>query len=185
MVPEPVPAQSYLDPEPRTWHKVLGILAALWGGIGFVSAALALAGVGQQAQPAIMRGSLGSALNAVGALLALALLVAGVQLVRRKAIGIRLMQVWAPLSAIAQAAVLAIMIMHRAEFEQSFHDEMERQAEARGGQGVPQGMEKVMYTVGLGCGGVVAVIPPAIVAVFVFGRRGREALADWGTQAGA
>ncbi|MFM7806723.1 MAG: hypothetical protein ACKPEA_02185 [Planctomycetota bacterium] len=184
MVPEPVPAQTYLDPEPRTWPKVLGILGALWGGIGLVSSALALAGVGQQSQPAIMRGGLGAATNAVAALLALAMLVGGVQLVRQRAMGVRLMQAWAPLSALAQAAVLAIMITHRAEFEQSFRDEMERQAEARGGQGAPQGMEKVMFTVGLGCGGVLAVIPPAIVAVFVFGRRGREALAEWSTQAG-
>lgn len=184
MVPEPVPAQTYLDPEPRTWPKVLGILGALWGGIGFVSAVLALAGVGQQGQPAIMRGGLGSATNAMGALLALAMLVGGIQLVRHRAMGVRLMQAWAPLSALVQAVVLAIMITHRAEFEQSFRDEMERQAEARGGQAAPQGMEKVMYTVGLGCGGVLAVIPPAIVAVFVFGRRGREALAEWGSQAG-
>lgn len=179
MVAEPIPAQAYLDPEPRTWPKVLGILGALWGGVGLVSAVLALAGVGQQGQPAIMRSGLGSATTAVGALLALAMLVGGVQLLRQKAIGIRLMQAWVPLSAIAQAAVLAIMLTHRAEFEESFRDEMQRQAEARGGQGSPQGMEKIMFTVGLGCGGVVAVIPPAIVAVFVFGRRGREALAEW------
>lgn len=185
MVPEPVQAEAYLEPEPRSWPTALGILAALWGGIGLVSSGMAVAGVGQQAQPAIMRGGLGAALSAVAALLALALLVGGVQLMRRRVAGVRLLQVWAPLSVLAQGAVLAIMVTHRAEFEESFRAEMERQAEARAAKvgqaapALPQGMEKVMYAFGLGCGGVAAIVPPAIAAIFVFGRRGREAVTEW------
>lgn len=191
MVPEPVPAETYLEPEPRNWPTVLGVLAALWGGIGLVTSGMAAAGIGQQAQPAIIRGGVGSAVNAVAALLALALLVGGVQLMRRRVAGIRLLQAWAPLGVLVQGAVLAIMVTHRAEFEESFRAEMERQSEARASKAgqaappVPQGMEKVMYALGLGCGGAAAVVPPAIAAVFVFGRRGREALAEWSAPAGA
>ena len=189
MATEPVPAQVYLDPEPRSWPMAIGILGALWGGMGAVMAGFALAGVGQEAQPALMRGGVGSAFNAVSAMLGVALLVGGVQLARRRVAGVRLMQAWAPLAAIAQGAVLAIMLTHRQEFEQSFREEMQRQAEvraAKSGQAasaMPAGMEKIMFGVGLGCGGFTAIVPPVIVAVFVFGPRGREALAEWGGRA--
>ena len=191
MVPEPVNAEAYLEPEPGRWPMVVGILAALWGGIGAVSAGLAVAGIGQQAQPAIMRGGLGAAVSAVATLLSLALLVGGVQLMRRRALGVRLLQAWAPLSVLVQATVLAIMVTHRADFEQSFRDEMERQAEAsaaktgKAAPSLPQGVEKMMFAFGLGCGGIAAIVPPAIAAFFVFGSRGRQALAEWGAPGAA
>lgn len=191
MASEPVPAETYLEPEPRHWPTAIGVLAALWGGIGTVSSTLAVFGVGQQAQPPIMRGSVGAALAAMAALLGLALLVGGVQLMRRKPAGVRLLQAWIPLSLLVQGVALSIMVTHREQFEQSFRDEMERQAEARSAKvgqaapALPQGMEKLMYAFGLGCGGVAAVVPPVVAAIFVFGRRGREALAEWRSSTGA
>jgi hypothetical protein len=178
-------AEPYLEPERRTWPLVVGILASLWGGIGAVSNVLALGGAGRESQPAFMRGGLGTAMYAVGALLSLALLSAGVQLIRRRASGVQLMRAWVPLALIVQLSTLATMVTHRDEFEQAFREQMEREAEARAqksGQAAPNlpaGFEKLMYGLALGCGGVSAVVPPAVVAFFVFGRRGREALAEW------
>jgi hypothetical protein len=178
-------AEPFIEPEPRQWPKVLGVLAALWGAMGLVSSSLAVAGIGQEAQPPIMRGGVGSALSAVTALLAQALVAGGVQLLRRRPSGVQLIRAWVPLSALAQGAVLAVMLTHRDAFEQAFREEMERQAEARAAKSgqaapvMPQGMERLMFSAGVGCGGIAAVVPPAIVAFFVFGRRGREALAEW------
>jgi hypothetical protein len=31
----------------------------------------------------------------------------------------------------------------------------------------------------IGCGGVLAAVPPLVMAIFVFGRRGGEALTEW------
>jgi hypothetical protein len=50
---------------------------------------------------------------------------------------------------------------------------------------LPQGMERLMFSVGVGCGGLAAIVPPGIAAVFVFGRRGREALAEWSASGAA
>lgn len=184
-------AEPYLEPERRSWPLVLGILAAIWGGIGVVSSGLALAGIGQDAQPAVMRGGLGSALNTVAGLLAAGLLAAGVQLMRRQVSGVMLLRTWVPLAVLVQVAVLSLMVAHREEFERSMRESMEREAEARAAKGgaaasqLPAGFEKAMFSIGLGCGGVAAIVPPAVAAFFVFGRRGREAVAEWSRTAGA
>lgn len=188
---QPVPEGEYLASEPRRWPTVLGVLAIVWGVIGLASAGSALAGVGQSAQPAVMREGLGGASSAVAALLAAGLAVGGVQLLRHRPSGVRLLQAWAPLTMLVQGAVLALMVTHRAEFERSFREGMEREAEARAQRAgveparLPQGMEKVMWGVGVGCGGVMALVPPGIAAIFVFGRRGREAVAEWTAALGA
>lgn len=178
-------AEPYLEPERRTWPLVLGILAAIWGGIGSASAGLALAGVGQDAQPEVMRHGLGASLSAVSGLLAAGLLAGGVQLIRRRVSGVLLLRTWIPLSVLAQVGVLSLMLTHRDDFERAMRESMEREAEARAAKGgaappqLPQGFEKVMFSIGLGCGGVAAIVPPAIAAFFVFGGRGRQAVAEW------
>jgi len=188
---EPERSQAFLEPEPRTWPMVIGVGGALWGGIGVVNASLAILGFAQDAQPEVMRSGLGVALHAVSALLSLALLVGGVQLARRRVSGLNLMRAWAPLSALVQGVLIVLMVTHREQFEGSFRDAMERQVEMRAeksGQGAPElpkGMEKIMYALGLGCSGFAAIVPPGLVASFLFGRPGREAEAEWSAPAGA
>lgn len=178
-------AEPYLEPEPRSWPLVVGILACLWGGIGVVSSLVTLAGLDQDAQPAFMRGGFGSAVYAVGTLLSLALLTGGVQLIRRRASGVQLLRAWIPLTVLLQGASLAMMATHRDELEQAFRERMERQAEAEAAKAgkaapaLPKGLEKIAVAAGLGCGGFAAVVPPGVAAFFVFGRRGREALVEW------
>ena len=184
-------AEPYLEPERRTWPLVLGILAAIWGGIGVGSACLALAGIGQDAQPAVMRGALGAALSAVSGVLSLGLLAGGVQLIRHRASGVMLLRAWIPLTVLVQAATLAVMMTHRDAFESAMREAMEREAEARAAKGgapppqLPKDFEKVMFTIGVGCAGVGAIVPPMIAAIFVFGRRGREAVTQWPQPGGA
>jgi hypothetical protein len=183
--------QEYLEAEPRRWPLVIGILGTLWGGIGAVTSLLALLGVGREAQPPIMRGSLGSALSAMATVLSLMLVVAAVQLLRRRASGVQLLRAWAPMTALLQGLMILIMIEHREAFERSFREEMERQNEARAermGQAaprLPEGAERIMYVTGIGCGGLAAIVPPGIAAIFVFSRKGREAIADWSPRASA
>jgi hypothetical protein len=178
---EAVPSE-YLEPEPRRWPLVLGILGLLWGGIGVVISAMALAGVGREAQPEIMRGSLGSAFSMLGLALAVMVLVAGVQLLRRRASGVQLLRAWAPLSALAQGVVVVLMFTHQAEFERAYREQLERENEARAAKSaekLPEGMEKAMFAGAAGCSGLTAIVPPLVVAIFVFGARGREAVAEW------
>ena len=182
---QPVPSSEFLEAAPRTWPKVLGILGILWGFIGAITSTLAVAGVGREAQPEIMRGSLGSAFSMVGLVLAIMVLVAGVQLLRRRASGVQLLRAWAPLSALAQGVVVMLMFSHQAEFERAYREQLVREHEARvakSGQSaerLPEGMEKVMFAGAAGCGGFTAIVPPLVVAIFVFGARGREAVAEW------
>ena len=183
-------AEPYLEPERRTWPLVLGIVAAIWGGIGVGSACLSLADIGQDAQPAVMRGGLGTALSAVSGVLSLGLLAGGVQLIRHRASGVTLLRAWIPLSVLVQAATLAVMITHRDAFESAMRESMEREAEARAAKGgvpaprLPENFEKAMFMIGVGCAGIGTIVPPVIAAIFVFGRRGREAVTQW-SQPGA
>jgi hypothetical protein len=182
---QPVPQSEYLESSPRTWPTVLGILGCLWGFIGAITSALAVAGVGQEAQPPVLRGALGTASSVTGLVLAILALVAGVQLLRRRPAGVQLLRAWAPLSALAQGFVVVLMFMHQPEFERTYREQMEREHQARAeksGQAaspLPPGVEKAMFGIGAGCGGLIAVVPPLVVAIFVFGRRGREAVAEW------
>jgi hypothetical protein len=182
---QPVPANEYLEPAPRTWPKVLGILGMLWGFIGAITAALAVAGVGRAAQPPILQGALGTLTSLMGLALAIVVLVAGVQLLRRRAIGVRLLRAWAPLTTLAQGLVVVLMFTHKPEFERAYREQLERDNEARAAKAgqatvkLPEGMEKAMFAVGAGCGGFTAIVPSLVVAIFVFGSRGREAVAEW------
>jgi hypothetical protein len=182
---------EYLEPEPRHWPLVIGILGLLWGGAGAVTSIMALAGVGREAQPPILRGSLGHALSAIAAVLALMLAIGSVQLLRRRASGVQLIRAWAPLAALMQGLLLVIMISHQEAFERSFREEFERQARIRAEQAgqaeprLPEGAGRFLYVSGVGCGGFSAVVPTGIAAIFVFGRRGREAIAEWSAGAAA
>lgn len=182
---EPVPANEYLEAAPRTWPKVLGILGILWGFIGAITSALAGAGVGREAQPPVLQGALGTVTNLVGLTLAIVVLVAGVQLLRRRAIGVQLLRAWAPLTALVQGLIVVLMFTNQPEFERAYREQLERDNEARSAKSgqaaatLPEGMEKAMFAVGAGCGGFTAIVPPLVVAIFVFGARGREAVAEW------
>lgn len=174
-------AEPYLEPPRRTWHLVLGILAILWGGIGAVSSTLAMLGVGQASQPGFMRGSVGAAMGAAGAMAALVLLVAGIQLVRRRVSGVQLLRAWIPLSLLVQGVAIGTALVHRAEFEEAFVERFEAEAEKAGRKGaaLPENFGKLMVNLSLACGGILAVVPPGVAAIFVLGRRGREAIAEW------
>jgi hypothetical protein len=180
---QPVPATEYLEPAPCCWPLVLGILGLLWGGVGFFSAVLALVGAGDAVTPAAMRGGLGTALTVYGSLVAILLVAGCVQLIRRKAAGVQMLQAWVPLAVVVSLAGVGRMVAYREEFEaaiqESLQVEMDRQAEktGRAAQQFPEGMARTMLGVQLGCAGLIAVVPPIVVAVFVFGSRGRDAVA--------
>jgi hypothetical protein len=185
---QPVPSSEFLEAAPRTWPKVLGILGILWGFIGAITSTLAVAGVGREAQPELLRGGFGSALSVVGLVLAIMVLVAGVQLLRRRASGVELLRAWAPLTALVQGLLVVLMFTHRPEFERAYREQLERDHEARAAKSgeaatkLPEGMEKAMFAVGAACGGVTAIVPSLVVAIFVFGARGREAVAEWSAE---
>lgn len=182
---QPVPQNEYLESSPSTWPTVLGILGCLWGFIGVVTSALAVAGVGREAQPPVLQGAVGTASSVAGLALAILALVAGVQLLRKRPVGVQLLRAWVPLSALAQGFGVVLMFTHQPEFERAYRDQIERQHQAsaeKTGQvagPLPQGAEKAIFGLFAGCGGLIAVVPPIVVAVFVFGQRGRDAVAEW------
>jgi len=188
---QPVPQNEYLESSPRTWPTVLGILGCLWGFVGAVTSALAVAGVGREDQPPVLQGAVGTASSVAGLALAILALVAGVQLLRKRPVGVQLLRAWVPLSALAQGFVVVLMFTHQPEFERAYREQMEREHQSRAeksGQAaspLPQGVEKAMFGIGAGCGGLIAVVPPIVVAVFVFGQRGRDAVAEWSQGAAA
>jgi F0F1-type ATP synthase assembly protein I len=46
---------------------------------------------------------------------------------------------------------------------------------------MPEGMPAAMWAGSVACGGIMAILPPLVPVIFVFGRRGREAMAEWST----
>jgi len=175
---------EYLPIGPRRWPTVLGILALLWGSLGLVRDIMWVCGVGQAQQPAVMRGPIGTSLSLLGALLTLALLAAGIQLLRRRASGVQLLKAWVIFTILIQGSLVAIMVQHRDDFEQAMRDQLEQKAEADQKSGakqpaLPAGVEKIVWFSTVACTGAAIVIPAAIVAFFVFGRRGREAMIEW------
>lgn len=182
---EPVPAQVYLEREPRSWHTVVGILAMLWGAIGAISTVVSMAGSADESVPPVLRGGVGMALNVAALGIGLCLVVGGLQLLRSRPSGVTLVRIWVPLTILVQAASIVLMITHQAEFEEALRAgiqaSMDMQAERSGtpAQQVPAQMVRALYVSGLGCGGLAAIVPPAVAAFFVFGRRGREALVEW------
>jgi hypothetical protein len=185
---QPVPSEEFLQPEPRRWPLVIGILGLLWGVVGLVSGIFAVASLAMGEQPGVppeFRGPVGVA-NSVAGLLVGALLCAGcVQLLRSKASGVRLLRLWVPLSVLTGVLGLAFMIRHRESLERAalegMQAQMDKQAEQTGGKRVevPKAMISGLVTFQIGCGGVLAAVPPLVMAIFVFGRRGGEALTEW------
>ena len=179
-------AVEYLSPQPRQWPTVIGILAILWGGVGLVSALWGLvASAMGKAQPGFAQGSLGKAFFVLGSLLSAMILVGGVQLLRRKASGVQLVQAWIPLAILLGAANVIHMVVDREQFEGALREAMEQQMEEtskRTGKPAPQlpeGMVAFMWGSSVACVGLAALVPPLIPVFFVFGRRGREAVAEW------
>ena len=181
----------YLESEPRRWPKVIGILAVCWAGIGLLVGLLWLAslatGTGQQ----------GVALNTVakvaaglGLVLVVLLLVAGIQMLRRRPMGIQLLQVWIPLSLLVQAVAVGNMIRDREAGERAIRESMEaemaEQAERSGqtAQTVSEDFVKVMWAVSTGCAGLMGLVPPLVPLFLVYGRNAREVMAQWSADRG-
>ena len=181
----------YLESEPRRWPKVIGILAVCWAGIGLLVGLLWLAslatGTGQQ----------GVALNTVakvaaglGLVLVVLLLVAGIQMLRRRPMGIQLLQVWIPLSLLVQAVAVGNMIRDREAGERAIRESMEaemaEQAERSGQtpQTVSEDFVKVMWAVSTGCAGLMGLVPPLVPLFLVYGRNAREVMAQWSADRG-
>lgn len=183
----PVPPGEFLPPEPRIWPMFLGILGLLWGMISLAGSIFALVSLATGGQPGLapeLRDAFGTTLTVLGTLVVLLLCVGCVQLLRSKPSGIRLLRLWVPACVLAGALNLAFMIHHREPMERAMTEalqaEMEKQKEA-GAPGVkfPDSAVRFFLNLQFGCTGVMVVVPPLIMAIFVFGRRGGEALAEW------
>jgi len=182
----------YLESEPRRWPKVIGILAVCWAGIGLLVgllwlAGLAATGTGQQG---VALNTVGKVAAGLGLVLVVMLLVAGIQMLRRRPMGIQLLQAWIPLSLLVQAVAVGNMITDRQAGERVIRESMEaqmaEQAE-RTGQTPPtvsEDLVKVMWAVSTGCAGLMGLVPPLVPLFFVYGRGAREVMAQWSADRG-
>jgi hypothetical protein len=186
MAPHSDDAAAYLEAEPRRWPKVIGILAVCWAGIGLLFGLLWLAslaaGSGQQA-PAL--NTVAKVAAGLGLALAAMLLAAGIQVLRRRPMGIQLLQAWIPLSLLVQVVAVGNMITDREAGERAIRESMEaqmaEQAE-RTGQTPPTVSDdfvKIMWAVSTGCAGLMGLVPPLVPLFFVYGRGAREVMAAW------
>lgn len=187
-----VPATEYLEREPERWPTVMGILSLLWGGVVAVSGIVGVAGMIQERRGGtadITTGPAAVALGLLGVCMALALMLGGVQLLRRRAMAIGLLKAWVVLSLLAQVASTSFMVGNRDAFEESLREKMQasidEQASRSGGKAtaMPAGMSRVILISGMACGGVMAFGSAGLMAFFVFGRRGREAETAWSLRA--
>ncbi len=183
-----IPVSEYLETEPPKWPLVLGILSILWGGVGVVSGitgSVSLINDARGSDPDVTNSPLAIVFAVLGTLMALAMLVGGVQLLRRRAMAIGLLKAWVVLSLVVQVGSTAFMIRHRDAFEEALREkiqmQMDEQAAKTGGKAValPAGFEKMMLLGGMACGGALGLGAAGLVAFFVFGRRGREAEQMW------
>lgn len=183
-----IPVSEYLETEPPKWPLVLGILSILWGGVGAVSGiagSVSLFNDARGSQPDVTNSPLAISFAVLGALVAIALVAGGVQLLRRRAMAIGLLKAWVVLSLVVQVGSSAFMIRHRDAFEEALREkmqtQMDEQAAKTGGKAValPAGMEKAMLLGGMACGGALGLGAAGLMAFFVFGRRGREAEQLW------
>lgn len=183
-----IPVSEYLETEPPKWPLVLGILSILWGGVGVIfgiAGSVSLLNDARGSQPDVTNSPLAISFAVLGALVALALLVGGVQLLRRRAMAIGLLKAWVVLSLVVQVGSSAFTIRHRDAFEEALREkmqmQMDEQAAKAGGKAValPAGMEKAMLLGGMACGGALGLAAAGLTAFFVFGRRGREAEQLW------
>lgn len=183
-----IPVSEYLETEPPKWPLVLGILSILWGGVGVVSGiagSVSLLNDARGSKPDVTNSPLAIVFAVLGTLMALAMLVGGVQLLRRRAMAIGLLKAWVVLSLVVQVGSSAFMIRNRDAFEEALREkmqmQMDEQAAKTGGKAValPAGFEKMMLLGGMACGGALGLGAAGLVAFFVFGRRGREAEQMW------
>ena len=183
-----IPVSEYLETEPLKWPLVLGILSILWGGVGVIfgiAGSVSLLNDARGSQPDVTNSPLAISFAVLGALVALALLVGGVQLLRRSAMAIGLLKAWVVLSLVVQVGSSAFTIRHRDAFEEALREkmqmQMDEQAAKTGGTAValPAGVGKAMLLGGMACGGALGLGAAGLVAFFVFGRRGREAEQMW------
>ena len=183
-----IPVSEYLETEPPKWPLVLGILSILWGGVGVIfgiAGSVSLLNDARGSQPDVTNSPLAISFAVLGALVALALLVGGVQLLRRRAMAIGLLKAWVVLSLVVQVGSSAFTIRHRDAFEEALREkiqmQMDEQAAKTGGKpaALPAGFEKMMLLGGMACGGALGLGAAGLVAFFVFGRRGREAEQMW------
>ena len=183
-----IPVSEYLETEPPKWPLVLGILSILWGGVGVVSGitgSVSLINDARGSDPDVTNSPLAIVFAVLGTLMALAMLVGGVQLLRRRAMAIGLLKAWVVLSLVVQVGSSAFMIRNRDAFEEALREkmqmQMDEQAAKTGGKAValPAGFEKMMLLGGMACGGALGLGAAGLVAFFVFGRRGREAEQMW------
>jgi hypothetical protein len=181
-----VPESAYLERPARQWPTVIGILAILWGGVGCLSGVWSLIAelAGVSPTPGLV-GPLERAVGLLGLLIAGLLVVGGIQLLRRRPMGVQLIQAWIPLRLIVGLIGVGLLYRNRDAFEAATQEAFERQAEEsskRSGQPAPEippQMVTFMWGTSVACGGLAALIPPLVPALFVFGRRGREAMAEW------
>jgi hypothetical protein len=183
-----IPVSEYLETEPPKWPLVLGILSILWGGVGVVSGiagSVSLINDARGSDPDVTNSPLAIVFAVLGTLMALAMLVGGVQLLRRRAMAIGLLKAWVVLSLVVQVGSTVFMIRHRDAFEEALREkmqlQMDEQAAKTGGKpaALPAGFEKMMLLGGMACGGALGLGAAGLVAFFVFGRRGREAEQMW------
>lgn len=183
-----IPVSEYLETEPPKWPLVLGILAILWGGIGAVSGiagSMSLLKDARGGSADVTTSPIAVSFAVLGALIALGLLVGGVQLLRHRAMAIGLLKAWVVLSIVLQVGSSAFMIRNREAFEEALREKMQQQMDEQaaktGGKAValPAGFEKMMLLGGMACGGALGLGAAGLTAFFVFGRRGREAEAAW------
>ncbi len=178
---------EFLAPEPRRWPLVIGILGIIFGVIGFGGAVFGVVGgfTDPASLPAHFKGAFGWALLAVGTLLAPVPIASGIQLIRHRVGGIQLLQAWVPLVLISQSIGISQLVIYRDEVEDQLREisqkAIDEQAAKVGGTAakLPAGYEKFMWMTQMACGSVFGFGPPLIVSFFVFGRRGREAAAEW------
>lgn len=180
-----VPESSYLETKPRQWPTVIGILAIVWGGFNLISSVWSLVAilVGRTA-PGMTTGPVDIALSALGMLLAGVLVAGGIQLLRRRPSGVQLVQTWIPLALVLSLVGVGMLVKNRDAFEVAVREAIQAQAEEaskRSGKPAPEmpkEMATAMWGSSVACGGVFALVP-LVPAFFVFGRRGREAVAEW------
>lgn len=176
------------QPKPRTWPTVIGVLGLLWSGISLASGVWSLVVELTGAVPSSMApGPIERVVGVLGLLVAGLLLLGSVQLLRRKAMGIQLLRAWVPLSLVMGLAGVGMLVKNRDAFEKAVRESLEKAAEesekqtGHRGTEMPEGMPAAMWAGSVACGGIMAILPPLVPVIFVFGRRGREAMAEWST----
>lgn len=179
-----------VDRQPRTWPTVIGVLGVLWGGIGLASGLWSLVVELSGNMPAsqmAFSGPVEQVAGVLGLLVASLLLVGSIQLLRRKPMGIRIIRAWIPLSLLVGLFGVGLFVKNRDAFEKGFLEAMKQAAEeSEKTTGRPAPMPigdetfaSAIWVSSAACSGVMALLPPLVPVIFVYGRRGREAMSEW------